>query len=267
MWLEGDLTRLAQVVGNLLTNAAKYTEDGGEIGLTAERAGNEVFLRVCDTGIGIPPEMLARVFDLFAQVDHSLARSQGGLGIGLTLVRMLVEMHGGSVTAHSGGLDRGSEFVVRLPVPQSGLAKRRAGAAGPGEAGSGGAGRVSGRRILVVDDNEDSAETLATLLRVKGHEVRTAYHGPAALEATPDFRPQVIVLDIGLPGMDGYEVGRRLRELPGMGETVLVALTGYGQDEDRRRALEAGFNAHLVKPAEIEVLHELLTWSDESAAP
>jgi CheY-like chemotaxis protein len=251
--LEADATRLAQVVANLLNNAAKYTEERGHIGLTVERDGGEAVVRVRDTGVGIPAEMLAQVFDLFTQVTHSLERSQGGLGIGLTLARSLVEMHGGSVRAHSDGPGQGSEFVVRLPV----LTELRSESPGPGLNGQ--LIKPSARRILVVDDNVDAADSLAVLLRLVGNDVRTAHDGPAALEAARAYRPDVVLLDLGLPRMSGYEVCRRLREGHFANGPLVVALTGYGQDEDRRRTREAGFDRHLVKPVNPDELWEVLT--------
>ncbi len=254
--IDGDPVRLAQVVGNLLTNAAKYTEKGGRIGLTAERDGGVAVLRVRDTGIGIAPEMLPRIFELFVQVDHAATRSQGGLGIGLTLVKNLVEMHHGTVEAHSEGLGKGSEFVVRLPLAtqvidrEQGRQARRHGDEVP---------RPSGYRLLVVDDNRDAADSLATLLRLQGHEVRVAYSGVAALETAKDYRPDVVFLDIGMPGMDGYEVARRLRRQPWGKDVVLAALTGWGQHEDRRRSAEAGFGHHIVKPPEPKALDTVLS--------
>ncbi len=250
--LEADPTRLAQVVANLLTNAAKYTDEAGGIWLTAEREGETVVVCVRDSGVGIPGEMLPKVFDLFTQVDGSLARSEGGLGIGLTLVKSLTELHGGTVAAKSEGPGRGSEFVVRLPVlqtphaPNVGKAQRTA------------AGHSPPRRILVVDDNVDAAESLALLLRVGQHDVRTAHDGLTALQVAETFRPEVVLLDIGLPRMDGFEVARRLHEQPGMANALLVALTGYGQEEDRRRSHEAGFDRHLVKPADPAALQAIL---------
>jgi signal transduction histidine kinase/CheY-like chemotaxis protein len=242
--LEADPTRMAQVLANLLNNASKYTDEGGKLWLAAGREGNEVVFRVRDTGMGIPAELLPRVFDLFAQGDRSLARSEGGLGIGLTLVRGLVELHGGRVEAFSAGLGNGSEFVVRLPVP-----------AGPALLSNGReeaqrVERQAGKRILVVDDNVDAAESLALLLRLAGHEVWTTHDGPAALGLARELRPEVVLLDIGLPGMDGYEVARRLRQEPGLSGALLVAVSGYGQAEDRRRSREAGFDEHVVKPAD-----------------
>lgn len=249
VYLEADPVRLAQVLANLLNNAAKYTQPGGHIELTAERQGEEVVLRVRDNGVGIAPGMLPRVFDLFAQADRTLDRSQGGLGIGLTLVKSLVELHGGRVEAFSEGLGKGSEFVVRLPVLATPPSPTPVASVKQGRAGC---------RVLVVDDNVDSAETLAMLLRVKGHEVRTANDGPTALEKARAYQPDVVFLDIGLPGMDGYEVARRLREQAGRKPVFLAALTGYGRDEDRRLGEEAGFDHYLVKPVEAEDLESLL---------
>jgi PAS domain S-box-containing protein len=254
--VEGDATRLAQVVSNLLNNAAKYTPEGGHIGLTVEPRPGEAVVRVRDDGVGIPAELLPQVFDLFTQGDRSLARSEGGLGIGLTLVKSLVEMHGGSVEAHSDGPGQGSELVVRLPT----LGRE------PAEGGEGGPSRSppsGSRRVLVVDDNVDAAESLAILLRTWGHEVLTTHDGLAAVKAAEQVRPEVILLDIGLPRMDGYEVARRLRERADMRDVLLVALTGYGQEEDRRRAEEAGFDAHLTKPADPTALQRLLAGSEQ----
>ncbi len=244
----GDADRLAQVFANLLNNAAKYTEKGGHIRVAVGRDGGSAVVRVSDDGVGMAPELLPRVWDLFTQAERSLDRSQGGLGLGLTLVRRLVEMHGGTVEARSEGLGRGSEFVVRLPAVEE-LAASSPAAARPAP------GR--GRRVLVVDDNTDAADSLAMLLGLGGHDVRTAYHGQAALELAPAFRPDVVVLDIGLPGMSGYETAHWLRLQPDMDSVVLVALTGYGQDEDRRKSREAGFDHHLVKPVDPDALRAL----------
>ncbi len=249
--VEADPVRLTQVIGNLLNNAAKYTDEGGRITLTVGREVREAVVRVRDTGTGIPPEMLPAVFDLFTQAERTLDRAQGGLGIGLTLVRSLVEMHGGTVQVFSAGVGAGSEFVVRLPA----LAGAVEGGAGPGP---GVAAAVTPRRILVVDDNVDSAESLALLLRLAGHRARTAHNGPGALAAARDFRPEVVLLDIGLPGMDGYEVARRLREWADGERVLLVAQTGYGQEDDRCRSRQAGFDAHLIKPVDPSVLQALL---------
>jgi signal transduction histidine kinase/ActR/RegA family two-component response regulator len=250
--LEADAARLAQVVANLLNNAAKYTEAGGQIWLSVERDDGEAVVRVRDTGVGIPAEMLVQVFDLFTQVTHSLDRSHGGLGIGLTLAKSLVEMHGGSVRAHSDGPGKGSEFVVRLPL----LTPLRSEGSGPGVNGP--LAESSARRILVVDGNVDAADSLAVLLRLMGNDVRTAHDGPAALEAARAYRPDVVLLDIGLPRMSGYEVCRRLREGHFASGPLVVALTGYGQDEDRRHIREAGFDRHLVKPVNPDELREVL---------
>lgn len=250
--LQADPTRLAQVFLNLLNNAAKYTDRGGRISLTAERQGDKVVVRVRDNGIGIPPEMLPRVFDLFAQVDRSMERSEGGLGIGLTLVQRLVEMHGGAVEARSDGSGKGSEFVVRLPVAGEVTATRLVK----------GAGAVSSAppalRILVVDDNRDAANSLGVLLRMMGNEVHTAHDGLEAVGAAAAFQPDVIILDIGLPKLSGYEAARRIREQEGGADVLLVALTGWGQEEDVRRSHEAGFDHHMTKPVEFDVLKELL---------
>ena len=212
-------------------------------------------LRVRDNGIGIAPDMLSRIFELFVQADHTTTRSQGGLGIGLTLVKSLVEIHGGTVEAHSAGLGRGSEFVVRLPLMT--LAHEE-----PGERENGDqpqrAASPPGQRLLVVDDNMDAADSLAILLRLRGHEVRVAYDGSSALELVKGYRPDLVFLDIGMPGMDGYELARRLRRQPGLEQVRLAALTGYGQEEDRRLSREATIDHHLVKPVEPEALEALL---------
>jgi PAS domain S-box-containing protein len=253
VWLDADATRLAQVVANLHNNAAKYTEPGGHIWLTCAPEEQEAVIRVRDTGVGIPTEMLARVFEPFVQAERSRARAQGGLGIGLTLVKSLVEMHGGSVRVTSAGPGPGSEFVIRLPaVPEP-----EAASADPDEP----AAAAPRRRVLVVDDNRDVAQSLAMLLELPGHDVRVAYDGPGALEAAGQFRPEVVLLDISLPGMDGYEAARQLRRLPGLEGALLVALTGWGQEEDRRRSADAGFDEHLLKPATLTALQKLLASS------
>jgi PAS domain S-box-containing protein len=250
--IEGDLVRLVQVLANLLNNAAKYTPEGGRIDLLVERAGSFAVLRVKDTGVGIPPDILPRLFEPFTQSERTLDRADGGLGIGLTLVRRLAEMHGGTVMAKSEGQGKGSEFIVRLPLADDPAPPPAAEGAIPA------AGPAPSRRVLVVDDNRDSARTLTRLLRVLGHEVETAHDGPGALAQAGAFRPDVILLDIGLPGMDGYEVGRRLRASREFAPTVLIALTGYGSAEDRQQSREAGFNVHLVKPVDLESLRNLL---------
>ena len=251
--LFADFTRLAQVFLNLLNNAAKFTDAGGSITFAAELKEGELVVTVTDTGIGINPKMLLVIFDMFAQADRSLERSQAGLGVGLTLVKHLVELHGGSIVAHSKGLGHGSQFIVRLPAvaqPEADTAARR-------EDGAGGPATAK-YRILLADDNEDFANSLAMLLRAMGHEVRVAYDGLAAAEAARPFKPQFAFLDIGLPKLNGYDLARRLRELPGTRQTVLIAVTGWGQEEDRRRAREAGFAHHLVKPVDLPVLQEIL---------
>jgi PAS domain S-box-containing protein len=251
--LLADPTRLTQAVANLINNAAKYTEPGGRIEVSALRAAGEAVLRVRDTGVGIAPEMLPDIFNMFTQVDRSLDRSQGGLGIGLTLVRRLVELHDGSVKAYSDGPGHGSEFVIRLPcLPGSAGAERQAEAPPPR--------RDLPRtcRILIVDDNHDAANSLSRLLRISGYESSAAYGGVQALEMAQANPPDVVLLDIGMPGMDGYDVARGLRALPGMERVVLVALTGYGQEGDRRLTEAAGFELHLVKPVDLAELHALL---------
>ena len=253
IWLYADAARLEQVVVNLLTNAAKYTPDGGRIGLTVEQCGDECVLKVRDTGVGIAPELLPRIFDLFTQAERSLDRSQGGLGIGLALVHRLMELHRGRVEAHS-TLGQGSEFVVRLPVSaESGTA------ADPGPHSE---FRIPNSalplRVLVVDDNVDAAQSLAQLLEAYGHDVRTAHTGPTAVTAARDYNADVVLLDIGLPELDGYEVAKRIQQLPTHKKTMLVAMTGYGNEADRERSQAAGFNHHLVKPADFGKVLEIL---------
>ena len=248
--LEADPTRLEQVISNLLNNAAKYTMPGGHVWVTASREGEEAVVRVRDSGIGVPPDVLERVFEPFVQSDGSLARTDGGLGVGLTLVRSLVEMHGGRVEATSPGLGQGSEFVLRLPAP---LSSEAALPAEPAPAVSN-----RGLRVLVVEDNIDAAESLATLLRLWNHDVNVVHDGCKALEAAREQQPEVVLLDIGLPGLDGYQVARRLRDEIGLDHALLVAMTGYGQPEDRRRSQEAGIQYHFVKPVEPLVLRNLL---------
>ncbi|MBL8799911.1 MAG: response regulator [Planctomycetia bacterium] len=256
VYLDADLTRLAQVFSNLLNNAAKYMEPGGSIQLQAEPHEAEVIVRVRDGGVGIPTDMLPRIFEIFTQVDRTLERAQGGLGIGLSLARGLVEMHGGSIEAHSAGPGQGSEFVVRLPLLALGGGDAPPGDAGRSRPDAGADGRQ--RRILVVDDNRDSAISLSTMLELLSNEVHTAHDGLAAVEAAAAFQPEVIFLDIGLPKLNGYDAARRIRELPGGRSIFLIALTGWGQDEDRRRSAEAGFNLHLVKPMDPTAIENLL---------
>ncbi|HEX4994805.1 MAG TPA: CHASE3 domain-containing protein [Methylomirabilota bacterium] len=253
-WVDGDPARLAQAVGNLLDNAIKYTDDGGRIRLRARVEADEVVIVVEDTGAGIDPDLLPHVFDLFIQADRSLERKQGGLGLGLTLVRRLVEMHGGRVEAASAGPGLGSAFTIRLPrlavaptEPEAPVAPTEAAhPAGPA------------RRILVVDDHQDSTDSLALLLRLRGHEVRTAHDGPSALAEIERDRPDVVFLDLGLPGMSGYDVARRVRTMNDPGPLRLVALTGYGTDGDREKAREAGFDVHLAKPVDPRAVDALL---------
>ncbi len=258
IWLAADAARLEQAVVNLLTNAAKYTDEGGHIWLTLDREGDRAVLRVRDNGVGITAELLPRVFDLFTQEQRSLDRAQGGLGIGLSLVRRLVELHGGTVDATS-KRGTGSEFVVRLP-----MAPPPPAAAVPPPV------RVvkveQGCRVLVVDDSVDTTHSLALLLSTSGHQVRTAHDGPGALAALALEPADVVLMDIGLPGMDGYEVARRIRRQPGLAPVVLVAMTGYGQERDRQLAHEAGFDHHLVKPADLDELLRILAGVGTSLA-
>jgi PAS domain S-box-containing protein len=251
IWIDGDATRLEQVVVNLLNNAAKYTDEGGHIWLSLQQEGTEAVLQVQDSGVGIAPDLMPRIFTLFAQAERSLARSQGGLGIGLAIVQRLVEMHGGRVEASS-TLGKGSVFTVRLPLVLAAAANpplprtEEAQPTGPS------------LRVLVVDDNVDAVESLALLMRGLGHDVWTAHDGPSALEAALDHRPNVMLLDIGLPGFDGYEVAKRMRKQQVLQNVVLVAMTGYGKESDRKRAQEAGFDHHLVKPAKFEKVQQIL---------
>jgi PAS domain S-box-containing protein len=251
LWVHGDRTRLAQVFANMLNNSVRYTDRGGRIGLRVERRDGEAVVTVTDTGIGIPADMLPKVFDMFTQADRRLERSRGGLGIGLSLVRGLVELHGGRVAANSAGPGKGSEFVVRLPA-----------IAPPVPVASDGDGKATRRgpalRVLVVDDNEDGADSLATILELMGHATRTAYDGQAALEAAEEFRPDVVLLDIGLPRLNGYDVCRRIREQPWGRNVTLVAQTGWSQEEDCHRSKVAGFDHHLVKPVSPATLQKLL---------
>jgi signal transduction histidine kinase/ActR/RegA family two-component response regulator len=251
--LEADPVRLAQVLGNLLNNAAKFSQRVGRVWLTAGREGDLAVVRVRDEGVGISAELLPRVFDLFMQADKSLERTRGGLGIGLTVVKRLVELHGGSVAAHSAGPGQGSEFVVRLPLAAKPVAAR---ASSPAREPS---GQAAIHRVLVVDDNVDAAESVAALLQLWGHEVRLAHTGPEAVQAAEAYRPEVVFLDIGLPGLNGYDVARRLRQRLELRGMVLAAVTGYGQENDRRRSQEAGFDYHLTKPVAPADLQRVLT--------
>jgi CheY-like chemotaxis protein len=248
--VEGDAGRLVQIVSNLLDNAAKYTDPGGEITLSANVEDSFVTISVSDTGVGIAADLLPDVFELFRQAEHAVERGQAGLGIGLSVVRNLVSMHGGTIEARSGGARHGSEFIVRLPLLEH--------SAQPHARIRQDAGRQMARRIVVIDDNQDAAESLAMLLRLKGHDVQIAYDGPSGLALALDGAPDCVLVDIGLPGMDGYEVAKRLRSRDGNGRTLLIALTGYGQQEDRARSQQAGFDHHLVKPVAQNVLEDVL---------
>lgn len=256
LFVDGDLTRLAQAVANLLNNAAKYTPRGGHIWLSAEPQAGAVVLRVRDNGNGIPAEMISSIFDMFTQVDTSLERKTGGLGIGLTLARQLVDLHGGSIEAHSPGLGQGSEFIVRLPQAPPELMRPRDHY--PGQQKPASQIASPARRILVVDDNKDAADSFAKLMELNGHEVRKAHDGLEAIDVAASFRPDVVLLDIGLPKLNGYEAARRIRGEPWGKNMMLVAVTGWGQEEDRQRSQEAGFDHHLVKPVKAAAINELL---------
>jgi PAS domain S-box-containing protein len=250
--LHGDVLRLGQVFANLLNNAAKYTERGGQIWLSARAEGSEAVVSIRDTGIGISADMLPAIFDLFTRADRSRGRSRDGLGIGLTIVKKLVEMHRGTISAHSEGLGRGSEFLVRLPI---GVASQTVRKAPEGTESS----RVGVQhRVLVVDDNDDAAASLGMLLKLLGSDVQVAHDGQAALALIKSYRPNLVFLDLGLPGMDGLEVARQVRQQADFDEVILIALTGWGQVEDRKRTREAGFDHHLVKPADLKTLQSLL---------
>jgi two-component system CheB/CheR fusion protein len=251
--VEADATRLAQVVLNLLNNSAKYTEEGGRIWLTLEQNEKDAAIRVRDNGMGIAPELLPRIFDLFTQAERTLDRSQGGLGVGLTLVRRLVEMQGGTVMAHSEGPGHGSEFIVYIPLASHQGASQTSPASSKLSINA-----TRSRRVLVIDDNVDAAKSLSLLLHHLGHEVETAHDGEEALVRAMSFRPAIVFCDIGLPGMDGYEVARRLRTLTETKHAALIALTGYGQDRDRVDAGTAGFQVHLLKPISLESLQDVL---------
>ena len=254
LMVDGDRTRLAQVFANLLTNAAKYTPTGGTITVTGKRTGDLVRIAVKDTGIGIRHEMLPVVFDLFVQGRQGLDRSEGGLGLGLSIVKSLVGLHQGTVEAHSNGAGKGSEFVINLPA----LSGVGVVASAPVVAQSGKQAPPAGRRILVVDDNEDAATALAEALLDLGHAVEVAYDGPQALAKLETFSPDIALLDIGLPLMDGYELARRIRSEPRLSGIRLVSITGYGQHSDKLRAQEAGFDVHLVKPVDLVVIERVI---------
>jgi two-component system CheB/CheR fusion protein len=260
VYVEADVTRLEQVLINLLTNAAKYTEPGGHIRLDVARDRAEVVVGIRDNGIGISDDLLPRIFDMFTQADCLLDRAQGGLGIGLTLVRRLIQMHGGSVVAHSDGPGKGSEFVVRLPAMTAPAPRAAELPAEPMPA------RSNPLRVLVVEDELAVGEMLVMLLELWGHTVRAVYDGPAALAAAQTFDPEVVLCDIGLPGMSGYQLARRLCRREGGARPVLVAITGYGQEEDRRRAQQAGFAHHMTKPVDPAALEALLAHCASVAA-
>jgi PAS domain S-box-containing protein len=248
LWVHGDPARLLQCIGNILTNAAKYTEPGGAIRIESHAEDGAAVLIITDNGAGIAPELLPHVFDLFVQSDRTLDRAQGGLGIGLSVAKRLVEMHGGQILARSAGLGRGAAFEIRLPLvnhPSESLAVAPA-------------SEIVPRRVLVVDDNADAANSLAMLLEIDGHDAHAVYSAQEALGCVESLRPEVIILDIGLPEMDGYEVARRIRSLEGLAGVRLIALTGYGQSEDKHRTREAGFNDHLVKPVDFAALQQVL---------
>lgn len=258
LWVDGDLTRLAQAISNLLNNACKYTPDGGCIELTLLRRDGQARLTVQDSGVGLPEDMIARVFDMFAQVNRSLERAQGGLGIGLALVRSLVAMHGGQVHAASDGPGLGSTFTLELPLaPEDSVPMALLSAPTPQT--------PAGLRVLVVDDNEDAAASLAMLLALSGHEVAVENSGPAALRKADDFLPHAVLCDLGMPGMSGHEFALQLRQDPRFVRTLLVALTGWGAEEDKRRSRAAGFDAHLIKPASVNEVLALLARLQPSA--
>ncbi len=261
IYLEGDESRVVQVLINLLGNACKYTEHGGRISLTTSREGDEAVLRVRDNGVGIESDMLSRIFDLFTQIGRSLHRAQGGLGIGLTLVRQLVELHAGRVSVHSDGPGKGSEFMVRLPIApaHSSASAHDGGTAQLGTAQP----PVSSSHILIIEDNADARGTLALLLQMLGHRCAMAATGPEGVERALADRPQVVLIDLGLPGLDGFQVARQIRAA--LGDSVLlVALSGYAQEEDRHRSQESGFDTHLPKPVELEDLNRVLASAKNS---
>jgi signal transduction histidine kinase/CheY-like chemotaxis protein len=255
IYVHGDRVRLTQVISNLLNNATKFTNPGGQIWLTLEVESDAAAIKVRDNGIGLAADQCGRVFDMFTQVDSSWKRSHGGLGLGLTLVKKIVELHGGKVAAHSGGLGRGAEFAIHLPT--IGATELESTANRPASAECG-ANELDGRIILVVDDNREAARALAKLLELRGCKVHVRYDGADAVAAAEQLRPELVLMDIGMPGMDGYEACAKIRQQDGGKEIILVALTGWGQDADIRRAIDKGFDAHVVKPAKPSELHELL---------
>ena len=252
LWVFGDLTRLVQSVFNVLSNASQFTPVGGRISITIKQLDDTVELTVCDTGVGITQELLPSIFELFVQGEPPLGRHSSGLGVGLTLAREIVSLHGGSIAASSAGLNRGSEFTLQLP-----LYSKPDPAPRPSDE-SQGPRLAAARRVLVVDDNRDSAETMEMLLQLSGYTVRTAYDGPSALPVVEEFQPDVILLDLGLPGLTGYEVAQRVQQMSLGRRPLLVAMTGYGQQGDRQRTRAAGFDHHLVKPVDLEMLQQIL---------
>jgi CheY-like chemotaxis protein len=265
-WIVADPTRMEQVLANLLTNAAKYTPDGGHISVVARVERDDVVLLVRDNGIGLRPEELKAIFGLFTQADSSLHRTSGGLGIGLSLSRQLVELHGGSILARSEGLGCGAEFTVRLPAAPAPLPGEAPAALPAADAAARTPTPFCARRILLVDDNQDSTRLLSQLLRRRGHEVCVAFDGRSGFEAAGEFKPDVLILDIGLPEIDGYELARRLRAA-GFREALVIALSGYAQEQDRTTALEAGFDQHFAKPVDVDTLTALLREPPVKAAP
>lgn len=264
IWVDGDSTRITQMITNILNNAAKYTEDAGQIHLAVVHDDSNVMISVRDNGIGIAPDMLGRVFDLFTQVDRTLDRSSGGLGIGLTLVRRLVEMHGGTVSVESEGLGRGAVFTITLPT-----CRNEPIVAEPTIEFVVESGQQPRPKVLIVDDNADAADTLATLVRLNGHQVQVAYDGPSGVRLAEAFEPEIAILDIGLPGLDGYAVAERLRESNVTRHALLIAVSGYGQPMDEARSRQAGFDLHLVKPVDFASLQPALKldrWADEVAS-
>lgn len=260
LYVEGDLTRLTQIVANLLDNAAKYTDPGGKVWLSAEREGDNAVIRVKDSGMGIRSEALPRIFDMFTQAGVPLERSQGGLGVGLALVERLVQLHGGTVSAYSAGAGQGSQFTIKLPLAQA----QKVPAVEPRDTSP--TPSRSRCRVLVVDDNVDSVDSLAMLLRMMGHEVETASDGASGLDKAVAFKPDVAILDIGLPKVNGYELAKQIREQQWSKDVILVALTGWGQEQHRRRSEESGFNHHLTKPVEFDVLQDILAAADNCSS-
>jgi CheY-like chemotaxis protein len=261
LYVDADPVRLTQIAGNLLSNACRYSDRGARILCTTRRDAHDAVFTVKDEGIGIPPERMGELFDMFTQLERSLERSRGGLGIGLHLVKRLVEMHGGSVAARSAGLGKGSEFVVRLPLLVPDASPGTAGAKNRVDRGS-----ASGsRRVLVVDDNVDAAQTLAMLLHLSGRETEVARDGAEAVEKAATFEPDAILLDIGMPKMNGYDACRAIRATPRGRDALIVALSGYGTEDDRRKSAEAGFDAHLVKPVDPGALEQLLAGGEDRA--